>query len=760
MIPAVTGFWRGRKKPINNIIRFRTTAEGLQSFSVQLISLPETTYFDVDWGDGSPEEAFSTNATAINIAHEFLDDAEKEVTLTFEDIEHFGGFNFGAAKKVTFIDISNSLSLRYFNVTDPELVEIIPPKTVQTSECTLFYVTNSNLEILDMRNIRLIETGNGADIRAQNCSNLHTVLFPTESIGKVSALYISGCPLLQSLDLTCFDTLRDDVNGADIQLHANPLLSQLILPETPTGVLGVFFSHSNPLLEHLDLSQFTLKNSGTGSNIQVHSSGLKELIFNSNPNLDEILGTLRADNCQFVGGLEFPYRTASYLNISNNAGLNSFEITHPYNDLELRTLHVSNTGITGALDLTKIKHGYGTPVSSLYSVIPFIVTINSNLSLTAIDFHPNFNATHGVSLECRKNGVTGILDLSMFEFIVSRFAFGKINNDTNSGSPNLNNFVFSPTVKWDVAIFSIDHCDIQPTLDLSTVRAISTYTSGTQVFVDFGNNPNLEEIIFPDDSEPNYFVSFNYTFSGQPYPTAFRNMASIKEIDLSTYQGAGRVGIINCPKLEYIGLFKSPPPPTLAPKPNADTFLVVSSCPKLEEVYIPSTCSKLVGLSINAPIHTLSFPATQESPLTNIQILNTKLEEIDLSWATLFSQNGTRNFINNSECLSAKIPADLSYNLGVSGNTLLEDFEFSLLQHTIIDQFGQLNFRGCQLNADSIDKMLVDIDNMLVGMQIEGGRIIYIDQLNAAPTDGTITGHDGLSAKTSLINKGISVITN
>jgi len=147
-------------------------------------------------------------------------------------------------------------------------------------------------------------------------------------------------------------------------------------------------------------------------------------------------------------------------------------------------------------------------------------------------------------------------------------------------------------------------------------------------------------------------------------------------------------------------------------------------------------------------------------PGASIRVVNdtkfTTLGLIDTSNAT-----NMQDFASGSQVLQIA-PINVKKSLGMRGifnYGKLTSFPYEILYGVKATDYTSA-FAGCNLNSQSVDGILTTIRDNANTLNLNNGNIGIHGGTNAAPTDGSVTGMNGIQAKADLIARGWTVNTN
>jgi len=387
------------------------------------------------------------------------------------------------------------------------------------------------------------------------------------------------------------------------------------------------------------------------------------------------------------------------------------------NDLTVLTMPTSNSNSFTTFNISSNNNLILLDVSGMLNIGPEF-KVESNLSLTTLTMPTNVNTNSFTSFRITGNSIcTGTLDLTGLE---------GINGNINVFNNDFNQIDF-PTTSGNVDKVQVNSNDINVNLDFSGM----TYAAGAEFICN--TNLNLPSITFPTTGVSIINV------------TAFS--CGLTTVDFSPMTNLSG-------KLD-IGFNNSLATATFPATANVFDDVDFNSC-----AFITFDISNLTGLSgffsiaQNSGLTTLTVPAST-GLFTGFEANGCALTTLDLSPLTnlggdvMLSSNGmttltltanTNTFIN-LELFSNALPY-----INLTGFTNMMEINN-----------GNYEFQNNAWTAAEINQMLVDADTMTTGGFT--GRVWQGDGTNAAP-DTTSGGFNGSAAKTNLIGKGFTVITN
>lgn len=266
------------------------------------------------------------------------------------------------------------------------------------------------------------------------------------------------------------------------------------------------------------------------------------------------------------------------------------------------------------------------------------------------------------------------------------------------------------------------------------------------------NTPNAKWLKVADGSVFTFSQSNNANMSLRVINS------SIESIDFSNaLRVSGNLFVIDCPNLTEFLL------PSNSSSYNANNIQIIN-CPLLSAPFnLYTQCLNGIDQFTiqNCPL----LPSLNEVGVNTISsggncwIINVGITSLDFSnwvWTQSFGQLRITNNNNLTTLIIGEFTGNMSNGLLINNNPSLSDIIFQG-GSSWESNGGTFSFTGNALSSLSIDKFLVDLDNYAAS----GGRVLdFRGGTNAAPTDGSITGFDGIAAVASLTSKGFTVFTN
>ena len=338
---------------------------------------------------------------------------------------------------------------------------------------------------------------------------------------------------------------------------------------------------------------------------------------------------------------------------------------------------------------------------------------------------------------------------------------------------------------------------------LLTEFDISMFSPGGVRTIEFYNSTGLSSITWPaidsvnlesnslrvDDTDIEFIDLRWNTFGFGPGARLWimntPNAKWLKVAPGSVYRFAQQSNNINCLRAENSAIESI----DFSPAASVSGNLRVINCPNLTEFLFPAdtgTYNPFYIYFINCPLLTSSLPIgnyaisviTSQFHVINcplvteincetldtitcpsVFIQNTGVTELDFSnwrWNGGTAQVLMIGNANLQRVVLAEVTGAYSNGWRIVNNPNLTEIEFNGGAGWGVGG-NEVDFRNNALTAQSIDKLLVDLDNFISttnkGLRLEGGT-------NSPPTDGSVTGFDGIAAKASLELKGMTITTN
>ena len=262
---------------------------------------------------------------------------------------------------------------------------------------------------------------------------------------------------------------------------------------------------------------------------------------------------------------------------------------------------------------------------------------------------------------------------------------------------NLTGVTFATSITGKLQILYINHCDLTGTFDLSMFDDLHATAADIRI----NNNSNLTD------------VTFATSITGVMQRLYINHCDLTGTFDLSMFENlhatAADIRLNNNSNL-------------------TDVTFATSITGVMRYLYLYSCgLTGTLDLSMFTDLHATAFISIYSNP--------------SLTGVTMPSATGTLFRFTAYSC-------DLGY------------IDFTGIPDALAVSGSAISLQNNNMTATEVDHILVDLAS-LVDEEGAGGdytsREINIGGTNAAPTDGTSTGYDGLAAKTALEDKGISV---
>lgn len=338
--------------------------------------------------------------------------------------------------------------------------------------------------------------------------------------------------------------------------------------------------------------------------------------------------------------------------------------------------------------------------------------------------------------------IVGVLDLTFLKPNPSANTIISVHSNAA-----LTSIKFNSLESFKVQTLFANNCGIQGIIDLSFISEL--YFGNIQLHY----NANLEGVIFP-----NSILSGKLKF-------LYVNNCNLKyPLDISAFdfETNSAVRLNSNPNLESV-IF-----PTAISGTISQLYLYSCNLKILDLSIILSklTTSANVNISGNVNLASILMPSSATGKLNTLNVSYSKINEIDLSGID-FTDTAVVN-LNNISDLSTVV-----FKIGGLGKFTqfnvsycnITDLDFTQIPNCINKSSVSIYLNNNSMAASIVDKLLFDLAAIAATdptnytsrlIQIGGGGATA----NAAPTDGSVTGYDGLTAKAYLISRAISVTSN
>lgn len=340
--------------------------------------------------------------------------------------------------------------------------------------------------------------------------------------------------------------------------------------------------------------------------------------------------------------------------------------------------------------------------------------------------------------------IVGTLDLSFFK--PHPTLASSISTYSNT---LLTSIKFNQNKKFIVGNISAYSSNLTGTIDLSFIEKLSS-----SAIISFYSNPNLERIIFPSS-----------IISGQLHLLYLNNCNLKGNIDLSAFNALSSTAGI---RLNSNANLQSVTFPSSFTGAISQLYLHYCNFTSIDLSIIASQLTNYAAIQVsnNPNLSSVTFPTSATGKISQFNCSLTALTSIDLS---AYDFTDTAAFYANN-CASLTTinfkPGALGkftqFNISYSN---ISSIDISQLPNCILKNSCNFSLNNNSMAAAMVDKILFDLAAIVASDATNyTGRQINIGGLgttaNAAPTDGTVTGYDGLTAKAYLISRSISVTSN
>jgi len=328
---------------------------------------PNTTTFDPSIGSSSIDDndfawLIGGNEYNVRSLSLTLDGTLQEVQLWVKDtVAEITSIDFRSDHIVGVIDLTHPI----FNLINTirtqgnsELTGIYFPQD-QDAKLNDLWLYDCNLHgVLDLSMFSRLDTS--MIISVYNNPNLHGIVFAPSIIeGTVQYLNLDRCDLLGTLDLSMFDTFRNDSSGFNINLYNNSHLTGVKFASTITGRLKNLWLYNCDLRYDVDLSMF--KDLTTYASIQLYNNpNMKTLTFASTLTTVGSVSTLQLRDCDNLLSLDISMFTSftdsGNFSVARNIAMTSL-ILPTMTAGALRYFYINDSGLSGTINLSGITTG-------------------------------------------------------------------------------------------------------------------------------------------------------------------------------------------------------------------------------------------------------------------------------------------------------------------------------------------------------------------------------------------------------------------
>jgi len=451
--------------------------------------------------------------------------------------------------------------------------------------------------------------------------------------------------------------------------------------------------------------------------VQDGCPGIQGILFND----DYIIGKV------FLLGSVFDALTSIYLN--DNPNMTGIVLPDTHSGT-MKSINIQDSGLSGVLDLSMITNWDN------YTVI----VLEGNSALNNINFNPSATTGKVKTLKFNECNLTGILDLSIFdkfEYSASIYTYS---------NPNLTGVTFASSFSTPGTIsqFYLHSCGFTGTLDLSMFTHFTT--SGS---IHVYNNPNMTGVNFA--SSITGTISYLYVY----------NTGITGTLDLSmftTFSSTAMLYLNDNPDMTGV-TFASSITGTISRIYLYNTG--VSGTLDLSMFDTFSATYATLQLHTNPNLTAITWAASISGTFGILQVHDTKLTgAVDLSLITSFTTAATFSLYGDDFALtSLTLAASIS---GIFSYARIRNLNGIYVSPLNFDTPMDRNYSRWYVDNNTwtvaqVNQFLAEMDAQTDGSYTS--RSLEIRGDNAAP-DSSSGGYDGLTAKTNLIAKGITVNTN
>jgi hypothetical protein len=339
--------------------------------------------------------------------------------------------------------------------------------------------------------------------------------------------------------------------------------------------------------------------------------------------------------------------------------------------------------------------------------------------------------------------IVGTLDLS---FLKSHPTLNTV--ITAHQNAQLTSIKFNQAEVFSISSISAYSCNLTGVIDLSFASKLANAS------IRFDSNANLERVIFPTVITTGTLSFLYLNNCNIKYPVDLRAF----DISANAY-----IRVNSNANLNSI-LFPSAITGTIN-----QIFLQYCKFTSLDLSVIASkllTTGGIIQVNNNTTLTSLTLPLSATGKVSNFNCSYTALTSLDVS-AYDFTDTAAF-YANNCSSLTS-----ITFKSGALGKftqfsiaySAITTIDISLLPYCILKASCAFSLNNNSMSAALVDKILFDFATIVAtdatnyitrSIQIGGTGATA----NAAPTDGSVTGYDGIAAKAYLISRGVSVTTN
>lgn len=311
----------------------------------------------------------------------------------------------------------------------------------------------------------------------------------------------------------------------------------------------------------------------------------------------------------------------------------------------------------------------------------------------------------------------------------------------------LTSIKFNQSEKFTISSISAYQCGLSGVIDLSFIDKLFNAS------IRLETNPNLERVIFPIAITSGVLNFLYLNNCNLKYP-----------IDLRAFQisASTQIRMNSNPNLDTV-LF-----PSSISGAISQLFLHYCKFSSLDLSVIASklTTNGAIQINNNSSLTSVNFPLSATGKIGTFSCAYTALTSIDMS--AYDYTDAAAFYCNNVASLTT-----ITFKSGALGKftqfncsfCAISSIDMSLLPSCILKSSSTFSFHNNSMSAALVDKILVDLATIVATDPTNyTTRSISIGgtgaTANAAPTDGSVTGYDGITAKAYLISRGLVVNTN
>jgi hypothetical protein len=472
----------------------------------------------------------------------------------------------------------------------------------------------------------------------------------------------------------------------------------------------------------------------------------------------------------------------------------SNDFAHTYDDGTTKTVKVYRKKAEGLRNLNfNADHIVGTlnlPV--LKSDIFISVVLYNNPELTSVTFN---SFVGGVATIWIYNcNITGALDLSgISQTVTGNTEFSLFNN------PLLTNLVLPLSVTGNLRVFAVENTGLSGVLDLSCFPEIKN--SGSSYPSIRFYNTTIDEVIFNEFLDcANFRVLYGYNAD----LTGIVDLSMIDSwnaADIRLQTNPNMTGVTFSDDIGFVGdlrylflnscdltgtidltiwetLFSTGADIRLSSNPNLTGVTFASSIAgKLQNLYISSSgLSGTLNISAFENIHAtltdirlnnnssltgVTFASSITGTLSVLYLYSCNITgTLDISMFTVLTANAQIQIQSNGNMTGVSMPTGTgSLRLFDANACDLGYIDFTGIPDALKINSSAIRIHDNRMTATEVNHILMDLAGLVSGEDAGGdftGRTIRIDGTNAAP-DTTSGGYNGVTAKSDLESKGITV---